>query len=308
MRRHLDRVAATVAAVSLALVLSTSGIAAGPIDDADEVLTNENVTAMAKAGLSASIIIAKIRSSRTDFDVSADALIALKSGGVDEDVIAVMIDSSKAPPAPGTRRRVALSRSQPAPREATWYPARPAESGIYYLHSEGTEGDLVLVEPNVYTQSKETGLWKQALTYGVAKVRYKAVLPGPHARLTIDTRRPTFYFYFDVPSAGLSNSGTAWGPATSANEFVLAELETQKASRELVVGEYGGLTGHNYGVSTKASREFDYERLEPGVYKVTPKADLPDGEYCFLYGGSVATSGTGAGPKLFDFAVRRART
>ena len=42
----------------------------------------------------------------------------------------------------------------------------------------------------------------------------------------------------------------------------------------------------------------------PGVYKVTPKADLKDGEYCFLYGGSVATSGAGAGPKLFDFAVK----
>jgi hypothetical protein len=175
------------------------------------------------------------------------------------------------------------------------------------MKEAGQEGELVLVEPNVYTQSKETGLWKQALTYGVAKVQYKAVLPGAHARLEIDTPRPTFYFYFDVPNAGLSNSGTAWGPATSANEFILAKMEAKKSTRELSVGEYGGLTGHKYGVPTKASHEFDYERLEPGVYKVTPKRDLEPGEYCFLNGGSVATSGTGGGPKLFDFTVKRVK-
>lgn len=297
--------AGPVAVLTLALALVATGVARPQSGAGDEVLRNEDVAAMTKAGLSAPVIVAKIRSSRTDFDVTSDALIALKQDGVAEDVIAVMIDSANAPPSPGTRRRIALSRNQPAPREAAWYPAKPSESGIYYLEELGQEGQLVLVEPNVYTQSKETGLWKQALTYGVAKVQYKAVLQGAHARLEIKDRRPTFYFYFDVASAGLSNSGTAWGPATSANEFILAQMDVKKAARELTVGEYGGLTGHNYGVSTKASREFDYERLEPGVYRVTPKKDLAPGEYCFLYGGSVATSGTGAGPKLFDFAIAK---
>lgn len=306
MRRLLGHALVPAVALVLALALTSTGFAQAP--DSEEILTNANVTAMTKAGLGTQVIIAKIRSSKTDFDVSADALIALKNAGVEEDIIAVMLNSANEPPAPGTRRRIALNRAQPAPHGASWYPSQPSESGIYYLQEEGSEGKLTLIEPNVYTQSKETGLWKQALTYGVAKVRYKAVLTGAHARVTLDNRRPTFYFYFDIPNAGLSTSGTAWGPATSANEFVLAVMDVKKQSRELSVGEYGGLTGHNYGVDAKSSREFDYERIQPGVYKVTPKHDLADGEYCFLYGGAVATSGTGAGPKLFDFAVRRAKT
>ena len=304
MRRILGP--APAAALAIVVLVAVSGLAQAPNDDTEEVLTNDSITAMSKAGLGAPIIVAKIRSSKTDFDVSSDELIRLKQDGVSDNIIAVMIDSANAPPAPGTRRRIALSRTQPAPRSA-WYPVKPSESGIYFLKTIGAEGELVLLEPNVYTQSKETGAWKQALTYGVAKVQYKVVLPGAHARLDIDGRRPTFYFYFDIPSPGLSNAGTVWGPATSANEFVLAKMEVRKTTRELSVGEYGGLTGHNYGVPTKASQEFDYERLEPGIYRVTPKRDLSDGEYCFLYGGSVATSGTGGGPKLFDFAIRGAR-
>lgn len=294
--------------VVVALLLATAQAGAGaraPQDAVDEVLTNETVTDMTKAGLSTAILVAKIRASRTDFDVSSDALIRLKQDGVDEDVIAAMIDAAGAAPAPGTRRRIALNRAQPAPRAISWYPPTPSESGIYFLKELGAEGQLVLVEPSIYTQSKSTGAWKQALTYGIAKVRYKTVLSGAHARLQITDRRPTFYFYFDVPNAGLSSANSAWGPATSANEFILARLDVKKSSRELEVGESGQYTGQKYGVATKASRDFDYERLEPGVYKVTPKADLEDGEYCFLYAGGVATSGAGAGPKLFDFGVKK---
>jgi hypothetical protein len=302
--RRLGRLSVPALALALAL-LTAPGFAQAPGSATDEVLTNDEVTAMSKAGLGPDVIVAKIRSSRTDFDVSSDALIRLKQEGIDDGVIAVMIDAASAPPAPDTRRRIALNRPQPAPRDATWYPPKPAESGIYLLKELGTEGELVLVEPNVFMQSKETGQWKQALTYGIAKVRYKTVLPGAHARLQVTDRRPTFFFYFDVPSAGLSNAGTVWGPATSANEFVLAKMDVKKTRRELEVGEESQYTGRKYGVAEKASRAFDFERLEPGVYKVTPKQDLEDGEYCFLYGGTVATSGAGAGPKLFDFSVKK---
>jgi hypothetical protein len=291
-------------ALAVVLVLATAQTAVrarAPQAAHDEVLTNDNVVAMTKAGIGSDVIVSKIASSKTAFDVSADGLVRVKHEGVDDDVIAAMIEASTAPPDAGTRRRTALRRTRSYGGQP--YPT-PPESGIFFERTPGEEGDIVLLEPNVYTQSKETGLWKQALTYGIAKVRYKAVLPGATARLQVDTRRPTFYFFFDVPNAGLSNAGTAWGPATSASEFILARFETRKKTRELSVGEYGGLTGHQYGVAEKASREFDYERLAPGVYRVTPKADLDDGEYCFLYSGAVATSGTAAGPKLFDFSVK----
>jgi hypothetical protein len=257
---------------------------------------------MTKAGLGASVIVAKIRSEKTDFDVSTDALVRLKQDGVADDVIRAMIEATEAAEAAPDPGGKPLTRPPAGP--TTPLPPIPSESGIYFSQNLGQEEQLVLLEPSVYTQSKETGVWKQALTYGIAKVRYKAVLPGEHAKLLIETRRPTFYFFFDVASGSLSNSGTAWGPATSANEFLLARMDVKKSSRELEVGEDGQYTGRKYGVATKASQPFDYERLAPGIYRVTPKADLADGEYCFLYGGSVAASGTSGGPKLFDFAVK----
>ena len=289
---------ATTLAVALLLVAAhavTGGQAA------EEVLTNDAVAAMAKAGLGPEVIVAKIRSAQTDFDVSVDALIRLKQEGVGDEVINAMIEAAGASPDP-VAAAAPLSRARRTSGAAL--PPAPPESGIYYSQNLGQEEQLVLVEPNVYTQSKETGVWKQALTYGIAKVRYKTVLPGAHSRLRIETRRPTFYFYFDVPNAGLSNSGTAWGPATSAGEFLLARMDAKKATRELTVGENGQYTGQRYGVSEKATQPFDFERLAPGVYRVVPKRDLEDGEYCFLYGGSVATSGAGGGPKLFDFSIK----
>jgi hypothetical protein len=269
-------------------------------------LTNESIEAMTTAGLSSTVIVAKIRASQPNFDVSSQEIIRLKRAGVQDEVINAMIDavaeSSAADRAPLSRsRRVSesdTSASPAAPEVGT-----PPESGIYYAPEPLEVGRLVMLEPNVYIQSKETGVWKSVLTKGVAKVRNKAVLPGSHAMVRIETRRPIFYFFFDVKSAGLSSAGTVWGPATSANEFVLARLDVRKSTRELGVGERGDYTGQQTGVNGKSVRLFDYEKLAPGVYRVKPKEDLDDGEYCFFFAGSVAASGGGGGSKLFDFGI-----
>jgi hypothetical protein len=49
---------------------------------AQEVLTNDSVVKMVKAGLPDAVIIQKIRVSERKFDTSADALIKLKGAGV----------------------------------------------------------------------------------------------------------------------------------------------------------------------------------------------------------------------------------
>jgi S1-C subfamily serine protease len=57
----------------------------------EPVLTNQDVIALTKAGLEKSIIIAKISTSVTKFDVSVDALIRLKQDGVADEVVTAMI-------------------------------------------------------------------------------------------------------------------------------------------------------------------------------------------------------------------------
>ena len=76
------------------------------------------------------------------------------------------------------------------------------------------------------------------MTYGIAKIKSKAVLANRNARLQIEHPRPVFYFYFEVKNAGLSNSGNVYGSSSSSpNEFVLVKMDTKKNSRELVVGQ-----------------------------------------------------------------------
>ncbi len=50
---------------------------------------------MAKAGFDDAIIVAKIGSSKCQFDTSTDALIQLKQGGVSAAVMKAMVEAAK---------------------------------------------------------------------------------------------------------------------------------------------------------------------------------------------------------------------
>ena len=41
------------------------------------------------------------------------------------------------------------------------------------------------------------------MTYGIAKIKMKAVLRGAHANARVSDTQPVFYFYFEEQSAGL---------------------------------------------------------------------------------------------------------
>ena len=91
----------------------------------DGVFRNSDVVAMAKAGLSDSIIIAAIKQSNSaEFDLSPAGLIALKNGGVSEAVIQVIIDRS------GPQRDVVVLKESvvsESPKKSELPPARPQQ-------------------------------------------------------------------------------------------------------------------------------------------------------------------------------------
>ena|SRR5215468_3391402 len=60
-----------------------------------ELLTNAKIIEMTEVGLAPEIITLKIRSSAVDFDISTDALIALKKAGVKDDVISAMVEKGR---------------------------------------------------------------------------------------------------------------------------------------------------------------------------------------------------------------------
>src|SRR2546427_282308 len=103
----------SIAMVLLGLLLTT------PSGFAQEVLTNQSVVEMVKAGLSERVIVAKIRTSPTNFDVRTDALIALKKNGVPEKVIEAILS----PSAPAASAESSPSAAPPSASVAAGPPA-----------------------------------------------------------------------------------------------------------------------------------------------------------------------------------------
>jgi hypothetical protein len=263
-----------------------------------ETLTNESVIAMSKAGLGPDTIIAKIRTSANTFDLSSDQLIALKQQNVPDVVIASMLNASAAVSA-----SAASVSDSPDPRA-------PHASGIYLLDSSVTPLRMQRMDATTANQTKTTGVLAYAFTYGLAPVRIKTVLPNPTARIRTSLARPVFYFYFDQANASLSGSpiGGVWlpGAVTSPNEFSLVRFEVDDGNREAVLGQFN-ITGMKTGVMDKARVAFSYADVSPGVFSVTPDADLPPGEYGFVYSVTSAGGAFGglASARIFDFEIAK---
>lgn len=59
----------------------------------ESVLTNDGIIELAKAGLSESIILTKIKNSKSEFDTSSSAIVKLKESGLSDNIIMAMIEA-----------------------------------------------------------------------------------------------------------------------------------------------------------------------------------------------------------------------
>lgn len=259
-----------------------------------EVVTNQTVIDMVNAKLPSDVIITKIQTAKTEFDLSTPALIKLNQSAVPSDVVKAMMQKSSAP---------ASSAAAPA-AEPPGDPNDPNvwhDPGIYVLASNGREKKLIMLEPTVYTQGHSGGHFASAMTYGIAKIKWKAVVRNAHANVKIGDPKAVFYFYFEEKGAGLSQQ---FGGTSTPNEFTLLKFDVKSDTRETTVMKANAF-GSSTGTDDKANVGFKFDKLKPGIYMVTPTRDLAPGEYCFLsasMGGAYAP-GAAAANRLFDFGV-----
>lgn len=271
-----------------------------------ETLNNATVVTLVKAGVGDEAVIAKIKATPGQFDLSAEQLIALKQQGVSSGVIAAMLATSTSA---GSGGAPASSIDSP-----DWRVPHPA--GIYLLIAQGTAAQMARIDPTTANQTKTGGMLGYMMTGGLASIKMKSVIPNAHARVHAAAARPEFYFYFDEANSSLShgaNTGSFLaGPAvtiTSPNEFSLIRFDVKDNRREARVGSFN-IAGSKTGVMDKDRIAFSYDRVAPGVFRVRPDADLAPGEYGFLYSMS-AGSGSGLytngvmSARVFDFAVDR---
>ena len=266
---------------------------------AQETVTNEEVISLTKAGLASSIIIGKIRSSKTNFDTSADALIKLKQNAVGDDVIAAMFDAknrSSPTGAPSNSTGAAVVAPAGDPND----PMSKHNYGIYlYEEKEGVR-KMIQVKPSVSAQNRTGGLFTNAMTYGIGKVKTKAELPGRTAALQITSIKPVFYFYLDISSGGLNTSS---GVPSDPNEFALVRFSERGDNREVTIAKTNSFSGKG-GLSGEYIVEYKTEDLGNGVFRITPSVEMKKGEYGFyLVNSGNSNTGAAVGSKFFDFGV-----
>jgi len=262
------------------LVLASAVALATPASA--ETLTNDSVLSLLSAGLGDEVVIAKINSSVTSFDISTDQVIALKGKGVSGPVLAAMISAgSKSNPA-----SIAAAMTSPDPMVS-----RP--SGIYLWGPQ----KMTRIESTTSRQARTSGMLGAMLTGGLSGMRVKAAINGPSAAISITERTPVFYFYFDQAAQGL---GAAGGAVTSPNEFSLTKFEVKPDKREAVVGSVG-IGGTKMGLRDKDQRQYDVSQIAPGIYKVAVLTPLVPGEYGFVAGAG--GQGANATFRVFDFAI-----
>jgi tetratricopeptide (TPR) repeat protein len=95
---------------------------------AAEILTNEAVVTMVKAGLGDDVVVDKIRLTQGQYDLSTNGLLRLQADGVSEAVIKAMIEASAGGGAPGPK---------PAPPVAGPAGAVRSEDAAIALYKQG---------------------------------------------------------------------------------------------------------------------------------------------------------------------------
>ena len=250
---------------------------------ATEVLGNGDVIAMAKAGLPAEVIVAKINASETAFDTSVATLISLSEAGVDTAVIEAMAGAAR----------------------SNFVGTPCATPGIFVEE----DGNLHGIDVTSASQTRTGRGILSGITYGIVSSKAKAVIRGPRAMRRVRQGHPTFWFCFEEAEAGLSYQTQG---AVNPSEFLLVSFQVKKRSQERTfeIGKVSLWSGSQSGTPPKQLKDVSYEQVQPGVFRVSPVAAIEPGEYGFYYAGQGALTilgagivGGGSGGKVFAFGV-----
>ena len=294
------------------------------------VLTNQDIIKLVKAKISEDLIIQKISTSKTRFDTSVDGLVALRDAGVDDRLLAVMMNpgtaggggtapaGTKAPaatnPPPASAAPPGPEPTRPLPPKPVYGPDQKAPLPVAATVTNSAKSpearpvEITTAPPNygVYVadhgelkplgriQTKvQISKFRSLLRSYIPFVRQKIDIdvPGAHSTSRFETTRPTFFAYFP--------------PSRDVSKFKLLQCK---------------ITGQNLDQRTvaNASIMFSTEQNQDEVpcdigptavkdlYRIFPRENLPSGEFGFVEGntGSKSTSNIEI-LDIYDFGVDR---
>ncbi len=235
---------------------------------AQDVLTNDSILKLSKAGMSDDIILNLIKTGSVQFDLGVEQILALGDAGVSDAVIKAMIDPEKATSPPSVQTAAALDP----------FTALFGEHKVC-VHAETPDGSIIQLEEEVVTHmgfGNALGALKSTSTFGILRMKGKSSVPNKRSPVRI-SRSETI-----VVSCGLPEN------------FPLLVLKEKKKKREFV-GVSTGFTGAKQE-SDHAIR-LNFEETSPKVYKAS-LSDLEPGEYGFR------SMGTAGGGNLLTFGLQ----
>ncbi|HEV7378558.1 MAG TPA: hypothetical protein VGN64_02115 [Dyadobacter sp.] len=219
-----------------------------------EVLTNQSIIALSKAGLDKSVIITTINNAENKFDVSSTMLINLKKQGVANEVISAMVENAR--PAASTKTAAKEKATSLKPNPEKMLAAKIELINHPYLLIAASK-DVKPLEKNI----ANTATKLKAFGYGGATAQYE--IAGVSAGIRTQS----------ADSLGfLVNTGAG------APEFVLFKTKIEKGKRTAAHFSAKPTGGAKSGNNTISCNIFPAGN---GVYKLVPSQKLEKGEYFF---------------------------
>lgn len=237
---------------------------------AQQVINNDAIVKMVKAGLSDDLIVATINSQPSAYNTSADGIIALKTAGVSDKVVAAIVARAAAPATP------------PSAPAASARPAGIDDVGVYFQDKSGAWQNL---EPEV-VNFKTGGVLKSIASEGIVKGNVNGHIPGKHAKNLLT---------FPVTLAVYVPEGV------DIAEYQLLRLRTNSNNRE-----FRSVTGgvfHQSGGAARDDLQFQSKKIAPRVYEIVLDQALGKGEYGLMPPGSYTSSNMASGGKIYSISV-----
>lgn len=235
---------------------------------AEESLTNQDVVKMVQAGLGEEVVIAKIREAPlVSFNLGVDDLVALRKDGVGEHVVQAMLD-----------------RNRPAPQSPQEEMTRHLGMDLIDVSLKAQDRTVPLALARGEISTAGFGPWNNMF------MNYQ----GLHARARTSDRHPILIVKSSTP---IADRRYFIGKLDVDSRNKVRSLKIS-SGRQLLKGAFGSTVGF-MSPDPDWTVPFDAVEESPGLWRVTPKANMEPGEY-----GWYVDMGTGAqATGLFDFGV-----
>jgi hypothetical protein len=272
--KSLRRGVATATAFCFITVFSVASTSAAPAGQ--KPLTNNDIMSMVQAGLPSDVVIEKIKTSKTAFDTSTEALVALKRAGVAADIIRLMVNPAAEAKAGGSAASPWTNSNAPEPCQVPLGSQPPWLSGaspaMWYISPNQSERTEINYERGTITHVGFAGFGARLLVLHPIKAHVRVSGRSQFLSCLNPTDAPLVHFSLDN---GSDERNTSVGRTTPFNM--------------------------SFNISQEDLVPFKFEKTPEGYFRITPESPLQPGEYGFVPQGSVGFFSTGE--RVYTFGV-----